>query len=381
MKICMVTSAALPPQEGIGHYVWNLSRYLVRQGHSVQIITRGQRGKPLYEVLQDIAVWRPRFYPVYPLHVHLHGFFVRRLVRRIEAEVDVFHLHTPLPPPISSSRPLLLTVHTPMLGEAGAIPISDFRSLIIRLQIPFSARIERRLFDSAQAIVTVSQSVADELRMYGVMDERVRVLGNGVDTTIFCPDELLSTRKSSERYLVAAGRLDVRKGMSDLVSAMARIHQVHPDVKLYIAGTGPLAAQLQAQIHQAGLENTVALLGQVSHVRMLALYRGATAFVHAAHYEGLPTVLLEAMACGKAVVSTAVSGALDVLQDGRNGLLVPPQEPEKLADTMNSLLNDQPLIHQLGTAALQTIQERFSWQVVGGNYERCYTALSGERAG
>ena len=81
MRICMVISVPLPPEEGIGHYVWNLSRFLAGKGHEVQIITRAERGKPPFEVMEGMQLWRPRFYPVYPLHIHLHRPFVQRLVR------------------------------------------------------------------------------------------------------------------------------------------------------------------------------------------------------------------------------------------------------------------------------------------------------------
>lgn len=380
MKICMVTSAPMPPREGLGYYVWNLSRYLVEQGHGVQIITRGQRGKPLYETVQDIPIWRPRFYPVYPLHVHLHGLFVQPIVRRLEFEVDVFHLHTPLPPPIRSKRPNIVTVHTPMLGEAKAIAIRDLRSLIIRLQIPISACVERKLFDAAHQIVTVSQSVADELCAYGVSKQQVRVFGNGVNTEIFCPDAQNRSMHANEQYVLAAGRLDVRKGLQDLIQAMTYVHRHYPDVRLYIAGVGPLERQLRTQVGQLGLEGIVLLLGHVDRSKMVELYRGAMAFVHAAHYEGLPTVLLEAMACGKAVISTAVGGALDVVQDGINGFLVSSRATEEIADSLCRLLADGPMRNRLGTAARQTVIQRFSWQVVGKNYLHCYRDLVAQRA-
>jgi glycosyltransferase involved in cell wall biosynthesis len=120
----------------------------------------------------------------------------------------------------------------------------------------------------------------------------------------------------------------------------------------------------------------VTLLGHIAdRAEMRRLYQGAAAYVHAAHYEGLPTVLLEAMACGRPVVTTAVSGALDVVQDGRNGLLVPPHNPQRMADSIVRLLRDPGLGERLGQAAHATIQERYSWQVVSRSYLAQYEAL------
>jgi glycosyltransferase involved in cell wall biosynthesis len=374
----MVTSVPMPPVGGLGYYVWNLSQFLMKQGHEVQIITRGQRGKPFYGELEGVPIWRPQFYPVYPLHVHLHRLFVQPLVRRLEAEVDVFHLHTPLPTPIRSRRPFLVTVHTPMIGEAKAVQITSLRSLAIRLQIPVSIQIERRVFTSASKIVAVAQSVVGELQAYGLDEKQVEVLGNGVDTDVFCPDKQYRWKQPREIYILAVGRLDVRKGLEDLIEAMSYVVNRFPNARLYIAGEGPLETQLRARAGESAFNGAVQFLGRVKErAEMVQLYRGAAVFAHAAHYEGLPTVLLEAMACGKSVVSTAVSGALDAVQDGVNGLLVPPRAPGRLAEAICRLLDDADLRTQLGTTARRTAEDRFSWQVVGSNYVRCYRSLLG----
>ncbi len=381
MRVCMLTSAPMPPIEGIGHYVWNLSRFLVEQRHQVQIITRGQRGKSAYEELEGISVWRPRFYPVYPVHVHLHGLFVRRLVRHLESEVDLFHLHSPLPPPTHSKRPVLTTVHTSRVGAMRVLSGTDLNSLLTRLQVPISIQIERQVFACADQIVTVAQSVASELQnsnCYGLKDKQIAVLMNGVDTNVFCAGE----QHSSAQYVLAVGRLDARKGFGDLIEAMARVVERFPDVRLYIAGSGPLEERLRTRVRQMALDHVVRFLGHVQdRDEMVRLYRGAAVFAHAAHYEGLPSVLLEAMACERAVVSTAVSGALDVLTDGVNGLLTDSRAPYQLADAICRLLADAGLRTRLGKAARRTVEDRFSWQVVGNSYLGIYRALLNGRVG
>jgi glycosyltransferase involved in cell wall biosynthesis len=378
MRICMVISVPLPPREGIGYYVWALSRFLVGQGHQVQIITRGQRGKPFYEELEGFPVWRPRFYPIYPLHVHLHRIFVQRLVRRLESEVDLLHLHTPLPPPLRTRQPYLVTAHTTAVGQARIIQVKSLRSLLVRAQTAVSLRIQRKLLGCADRIVTVARSIVEELSEYGIDPRQVEVLGNGVDTDLFRPIGGNQGAPPARTYVLAAGRLDARKGFQDLIEAMPYVVEQFPDVCLYVAGTGPMEGPLRAQVERLGLGHVVRLLGHVERSQMVALYQSATVFAHAAHYEGLPTVLLEAMACGRAVVSTAVSGALDVVEDSVNGLFVPPNAPNKMARGICRLLGDTELRAQLGAAARRTVEERFSWQIVGSNYLRCYQALLNE---
>jgi glycosyltransferase involved in cell wall biosynthesis len=130
-----------------------------------------------------------------------------------------------------------------------------------------------------------------------------------------------------------------------------------------------------------GIGSTIDFLGHVEQAELVQRYRAATVFVHPAHYEGLPTVLLEAMACGKAVVSTAVSGSLDVVEDGINGLLVPPRAPAALAEAISSLVADAELRAQLGAAARCTVRDTYSWSVVGQKYLCYYQDLLEQRAG
>lgn len=374
MRICMIASAELPPREGIGFYVWNLSRCLVGAGHQVQIITRGGAGHTSREVVEGVTIWRPTFVPTYPLHVHLHGLFVDRLVRELEPEVDLFHLHTPLVKWPETDRPVLVTVHTPMKTDAGSIPATTTLGWLIKLQAPFSYHLEQQLFERAGALTAVASSVADELRVYGIAPDRVAVLGNGVDTTLFVPSPRGPDRENP--YFFTAGRLAPRKGLEDLVRAAELVVRQFPNFRFLIAGGGPLERALRAEIARRGLKGHVVLLGHVAdRVQLLTLYQSAAAYVHAAHYEGLPTVLLEAMACARPVVATAVSGALDVVEHAVNGLLVPPRDPHQLAAAIARLIREPELETRLGAAARWTVEDRYSWHTVSRGYLAQYEAL------
>jgi glycosyltransferase involved in cell wall biosynthesis len=376
MRICLITSSPLPPEEGVGFYVWNLARKLAQGGHSVQIITRGIPGRTTREPIADIIIWRVTFAPLYPLHVHIHGLFVNRLVAQLEEQIDVFHVHSPLPPVLNTQRPVLLTVHTPMRTDARGLSVRDYHSLLIKLQSPVSYDIERRLLRSAAQVAVVAHSVAQELKEYGVDPAEVAVLGNGVDAARFAPN---GNEAAQPPYVLAVGRLEQRKGFQDLVEAAQVVCGERPDVQFWIAGKGPMEDALHKAIHEGDLDERVLLLGHVAdRERMLKLYQGAALFVHAAHREGLPTVLLEAMACGRPVIATAVSGALVVVISGENGLLVPPRAPAQMAEAVNHLLSDGPMRDQLGMAARRTIEARFSWDIVSNNYLELYQRLSAE---
>jgi glycosyltransferase involved in cell wall biosynthesis len=373
MNICMVASAALPPQEGMGYYIWNLSRFLVQQGHTVHIITRGGLGRTECQTHDGITVWRVTFAPVYPMHVHLHGWFANRLVAQLEKDVDVFHLHSPLPAIIQPRCPIVLTVHSPMLAATRALKLRDLTTLLIKLQTPVSISIERQLIRRARQVTVVGSPTVADLREYGIDPLKVEVMGNGVDTEAFRPQPI---SPELPLQVLAVGRLAVGKGFEDLVECARLVTTQQPKVRFCIAGSGPLEKELRARITQAGLGERMQLLGHIAdRTQMKALYQRAALFVHPAHYEGLPTVLLEAMACARPCVATAVSGALDVIQPGENGCLVPPHNPAKMANVILRLLADPALAQRLGDAARRTIEARYSWEVVGAHYVQLYQQL------
>jgi glycosyltransferase involved in cell wall biosynthesis len=375
MNICMISSTPLPPQEGIGYYTWNLSRYLKSQGHKVQIITRGGGSKTKQEVVDGIPIWRPTFLPFYPMHVHLHGLYVDRVVREIESEVDLFHMHSPLVREPTTKRPVLVTVHTPMKSDTAAVSADTFLGRLIKLQAPVSIALERGLFNRADALTAVANSVAKELSEYGVRPEKVGVLGNGVDTEMFSP--CAEINEVEPGYALTVARLAPRKGLQDLLHCAEMVVKRMPGFRFLIAGSGPAEAEMRAEITRRGLQDAVTLLGHVANRQELIwLYRNARVFVHPAHYEGLPTVLLEAMACGQAVVTTAVSGALDVVEHGVNGFLVPPHAPSQLAEAICQVIGNDHLRHNLKIAARKTVQDRFSWQHIGQAYIQQYEALA-----
>jgi glycosyltransferase involved in cell wall biosynthesis len=374
MRICLLTSAPLPPAEGIGFYVWNLASYLRRAGHSVQVITRGSSKMTFQELQTGIPVWKARFLPFYPLHVQLHSLPVNRLLHTLVPEIDLLHAHTPLVPVPGNTLPTLVTVHTWLKSDVGAIKTTGVYDLLVKLQAPFSYALENALLQASDRVVAVSTSVAGELHVSGVWPAPVNVLGNGVDTRTFQPGEF--SLRYEEPYILAVGRLAPRKGWADLVQAAGLVVRQRPGIKFLIAGSGPLEGQLRRAIRSRRLSENVILLGHISDRACLAgLYRRAAVFVHPALYEGLPTVLLEAMACGCPVVATAVSGALDVIEDGVNGLLAQAADPARLAEAILACLDNPTFGRQLGVCARNTIDERYSWEVVGRNYLQAYTDL------
>jgi glycosyltransferase involved in cell wall biosynthesis len=93
MRICQITSASLPPEEGIGNYVFGLSTQLINKGHDVTVITRSSLGKKPIEMVGDIKVIRALFLPIYPVYMNIHRIVVNNIFKSLESKFDIVHIH------------------------------------------------------------------------------------------------------------------------------------------------------------------------------------------------------------------------------------------------------------------------------------------------
>ena len=373
MHVAQLISTQLPPEEGIGYYVYNLSQQLLDRGHRVTVITRG--GTTTERLRYDgIDVLRLPFLPIYPFHVDVHGRFVDRAIASMEDDLDVVHLHSPLPPAVDTSLPVVATVHTSVIEDTKQMQEGHlgelYQKLVARVT---SRRIIQRQCDTADRVTTVAHSVAAELdEYYGAED--ALVLGNAVDIDEFDSDD--DRGASDEPYVLYVGRFHHRKGIGDFLDAAAEVVRSH-DVGFKLVGKGPLEAEMHQQAADLGIADRTEFLGHVDRQRLVQLFGGATVFVLPSHYEGLPTTMLEAMAAGAPVVATEVSGVPDVIDDGENGLLVPPRQPSRLAAGIDELLDDAALRDRLSTAGRRTIEERYTWQSISREFEDLYREVAG----
>jgi glycosyltransferase involved in cell wall biosynthesis len=263
-------------------------------------------------------------------------------------------------------------VHSSRKAAIRASPVRDLVSLSNWLLTPISLRIEREILASANLVTTTSRAVAQDVQEFNVNAGQIRVLGNGVDHELFIPGKPVA---SQPPYLLYVGRLHRQKGLLDLVECARIVCKHRPDVRFVLAGKGPLEGELQKRITSLQLGAHFDFAGHIavqSRHKLIKLYQNATMLVHPAYYEGLPTTVLEAMACAKPVVATGVSGILDVITSGVDGLLVPVKCPDAMAEVVLELLNNRHTMAALGAAARQTIEERYAWEVVSDHFVECY---------
>lgn len=220
----------------------------------------------------------------------------------------------------------------------------------------------KRKFSAAAAAVTVSDFNVEYLRhTVGPVAQRVRRIYNGLDLSEF-PYHAPERRRP---LILAVGRLVEKKGLADLVEACALLARNCRSFECRIVGSGELEDDLRSRIERHGLGDRVTLSGAQPRSEVVRLIREAAVLAAPCvvggdgNRDGLPTVLLEAMALGTPCISTDVTGIPEILRDGDTGLMVPPRDPAALAAAIDRLLEDPALRVGLATRARRRIEADF----------------------
>lgn len=243
----------------------------------------------------------------------------------------------------------------------------------------FFLGVERLLGRATARMVHVSESERTEALGFGIMPrERTVVIPNGIDPAPYAAADGTALRRElgiPERGLLvgAVGLLNEAKGHAHLVAAAGRVLERVPDARFAIAGEGPLRGALEAQIARAGLGERVRLLGYRTDVPELLAALDVLAMPSL--WEGLPYVVLEAMAAGLPVVATDVNGCRDVVVAGATGELVAPADPAALAEALSRVLADGELRLRFGRAGRARVAREFSLDAMLQHYVALYRSL------
>ena len=249
-------------------------------------------------------------------------------------------------------------------GHAGALIVT--RRMDYRPNRLFAPYLYNRAVD---AVAAISGKVADSLSEAGVARDHLVIIPSGVDCEHFrptSPSERASARArlgiGPEDFLVGTvGMLEERKGHHYLIEAIATLNRIRSEasrIKCAIAGDGSLRDELAQLARNSGIANEAFFLGMITDPRHLL--DALDAFVFPSLKEGLGVALLEAMACGLAVIGARAGGVVDVVEDNQSGMLVAPRSAASIADAIEALANDAPRRSQLGVAARIRVIENFS---------------------
>ncbi|MEX2139919.1 MAG: glycosyltransferase [Pirellulales bacterium] len=346
---------------GMERLVLEMLQHSIAKLTSPQVFCIGQRGQYAAEA-EELGV------PVTALRAPMRRnprlpFRLARLLRSVKAEV----VHT----------------HGPYAHFYGAIAARLAGCSVVHTMhgFPWPRTWRRRLLGRVSnsltcSIVAVSHNLADyALGELHVPAERLHVIHNGIECDRFSPAYIDAGSRQFDAIMVA--RLSSEKDFPTLLQAVGLVRQKRPDFRLLIAGEGPQRPQIEGLIARLHLEQNIELLGNRSDVP--SLLSQAQVFVLSTHTEGLSIALLEAMACGKPIVATAVGGNPEVVVDGETGFLVPHGAAETLASRLLWLSDHPEEARRMGGAGRRRVEQRFNIRRMVESYEDLYCQAAGRK--
>jgi glycosyltransferase involved in cell wall biosynthesis len=251
----------------------------------------------------------------------------------------------------------------------------------LRGRVPLYVRVDHWCLRRYEAAICVSEDLVAACHKLGVPAQRVHLVHNAIDLADFRRTRPASLAKRAlglpEDVLLlgAVGRLSEEKGFDLLIRAVVALRQAGRPVQLWIAGEGPARPELERLIAELKVGQDVRLLGQVADVR--PLYEAMDLFVLSSLREGLPNVVLEAMAMRTPVVATRVAGVPSLIEDGRHGRLVEPGDLPGLTAVLAELCGNPEQRRQLAERARQRVEAEFSFDQRMAKVARIYDQLLG----
>ena len=379
MRILQVTPFFAESYGGTERYSYFLSNALADRGHDVEVytsrlykgvynprlrpnllvhryVTLGSVWKinPLAIILPAL-IWNASEYDV--IHAHSFLYFTSNQVALAKIYRSYFNMRTP---------PVLLQIHGG-IGIPKELKISRYKKTIKRI---YDNTIGSMTIHAADAILTMSQIEKEQiLENFKVDENQILILPNAVlDETL----ELARFKKLDYEKdvftLIYAGDLEPWKAVDDLIAALKIVRKKIDNIELMIVGEGTQKKKLEKMAR--GLP--VWFTGYLPHKQALIRIAEANAFVMPSIWEGLPTVILEAMAAKTPVISTSVGAIPEIVKDEETGLLVKPANPQALAEAIYKLWKNQDLAEKIANKSYNMIKRKYTFSRIARYAEHIY---------
>lgn len=361
----LMPSIYFPPRVGgIESHVFYLARELAARGHAVEVVTtRTEAVSPWHEVMDGVDVRRiPSF------GKHFIGWILSSILSVPQivssaGKADIIHCHTfafalgGSVANVLAGKPLAVTVHS-----------SHFLRLVKHKQMRVALKL---VLKRARALLSTSKEI--DMVVAGLLPGAFTMpIINGIDTETFRPVGATLPKRDGEFLIVCPRRLVEKNGTEFLVRALPHL-EGRVDVKVYMAGDGPLREHLENLAGQLGVADRIVFMGSVANDAMPGVYSSADLVVIPSLVEATSIAALEAMSCERVVAASRVGGIPEII-DEKVGLLFPPASPEAIADAVEraSRMDDAGA---MGREARRRVDENWSIRTITDIHEDLYWRL------
>jgi glycosyltransferase involved in cell wall biosynthesis len=365
MNILIITGIFPPDIGGPASHVPSIAKALAERGHQLSVIT-----------LSDSLKHKDTAYPFLVIRI-LRSLprpwrFLKTVVKIIQQgrKADVLFVHglalESVMANFSLRKPLVQKVVGDLAWERASTfgltgdRIDEFQRKKYTIYVELLKKLRSFWIKKSHLVITPSIYLKGIIQGWGVSEEKTSVIYNAVqyeETDNGERPDLFQQIGRNRKKIVSIGRLVPWKGFEDLIKAVHNIHET----QLIVIGEGPERSKLEALIYEKKLQNRVHLIGILSRKEVFSFLKHADLFVLNSTYEGLPHIVLEAMAAGTPVVATDTGGTGELVQDGYNGILVPPSDPEFLESSIKEILRDENLKKNLVQNGYATLK-KFDWK-------------------
>ena len=350
MNILRVVSCLYPSVVGgLPLHAHEMSRLQAQEGHDVTTITcRTDSGQPPSEERDGYHILRSNaLFQLFGNQISFSQFF--SLLERWDS-YDIIHAHSHL----FFSTVLCTFVRkfrsTPLVVTNHGLISQTAPYWVQRLYLP---TIGRWIFRSSDAIICYTETERDQMVDIGVPPDKIHVIHNGIDTSVFVPSNLSPPKKQ----ILWIGRFTPGKGLEYLLKGFQIFSQNFPDYILMMVGQGSLKDDVTKMIQKMNLEDRIIQRDFIPNEEIPNLYQESCLFILPSLEEGVPRTILEAMACGKPVVCTALPQLVDIVSGC--GILVPKGDPEAIADALSKLISCPIMAHNLGQSARKKVVSQY----------------------
>lgn len=375
MRILALNYEFPPLGGGAGNATAHICRELVRLGCDVVVLTSAYKDLPRKELVdgytvQRVPVLRRRVDQCSPLE--MATFVVSAMAPAVQLarqfKPDILHVYFGVPTgPVGLLVKRMTGIPYLLSLRGGDVPgfLSQSLGNLHRLIAPLN----HRVWDNASVIVANSAGLR-ELAQQSLSRGAVQMVPNGVDLETYAPPAL--ARSDGVFRILFVGRLVEQKGARYILEVLPQVMaQTGAGIEVAVVGSGPEEPALREQARRLGLTDSIRFRGWVARKDMPEQYRSADVFVFPSFEEGMPNVVLEAMASGLPVVTTDIYGNRELVSDGDNGVLVPPGDAESLCQALVRLAKDLDLRQRMGRRSRERARA-FGWEQTA----RAYLELS-----